>query len=180
MISDTYKSLDTSDVIRNHNGGPHTLIGNFSSELYGPTINRAYMRFNLPNISDNYVITKAKIMLTGYKNGLVGEGYHSVDEYSRIDVYEITKEWNETGFGISNKTEWENCYDPTIIDYHYVDTFNGSYDWDITKLVKSWYDGAPNYGIMFKRNYEEFNTMGDGEYFLTAVIRRILIKNLYL
>ena len=53
--------------------------------------------FNLPNISDNYVITKAKIMLTGYKNGLV-EGYHSVDEYSRIDVYEITKEWNETGF----------------------------------------------------------------------------------
>ena len=168
LISDTYKSLDTSDVIRNHNGGPHTLIGNFSSELYGPTINRAYMRFNLPNISDNYVITKAKIMLTGYKNGLVGEGYHSVDEYSRIDVYEITKEWNETGFGISNKTEWENCYDPTIIDYHYVDTFNGSYDWDITKLVKSWYDGAPNYGIMFKRNYEEFNTMGDGRVFFNC------------
>jgi len=73
-----------------------------------------------------------------------------------------------TGFGISNKTEWENCYDPTIIDYHYVDTFNGSYDWDITKLVKSWYDGAPNYGIMFKRNYEEFNTMGDGRVFFNC------------
>ncbi len=113
--------------------------------MNGEGINRGYIKFTLPTISSANVITNAQINL-----GL----YNTKASSSQINVHKVTKDW------ASETITWNNMatYDPIVTDYSHVSgTWGGTFDWNITDIVKKWYTSEPNYGLMFKAADESAN-----------------------
>ncbi len=65
-----------------------------------------------------------------------------------IEVHEVLETWE------SNDLHWSNRpdFNPIIEDYKVVEDA-GTYTWDITNIVRGWYEGQ-NYGMMFKASDE--------------------------
>lgn len=118
---------------------------------------RALFKFDLPVIGTGSQIVKATINLIGYP-----ENRYPVNS-DLLTVHRITSDWTETN------AKWNNMndkYDPKVegimearssfFEKENVITpvLNGS---NITRLVRKWYTGTPNYGVMLKQNEEKYN-----------------------
>ena len=106
---------------------------------------RTLLKFKLPTIGTGYDIVNANACLkTLYPN--LGD--------LTLNVHEITSEWDEatvTWNTINDK------YNSKVEDFFYEQgSIFGTdfYSLNITNLVKKWYAGRPNYGIMLKLNDE--------------------------
>lgn len=118
---------------------------------------RALFKFNLPTIGTGSQIIDATMSLIGYPE------YRLPTNYDVLTVHQITADWTESSARWSNMNdkynpkvegimearcsyyESENVVDPVI---------NGV---NITRLVRKWYTGTPNYGVMLKQNEEKYN-----------------------
>ncbi len=113
---------------------------------YGKT--RAYVKFDLPDLpDDSCIITNASITFYQYSldNGNGSTQY--------MTIHNVTKNWNNADRNVT----WNNdpSYDSTVLDYCKYDPEVGHpYQFDITKTVKSWYEGGSNYGVMLKSEDE--------------------------
>jgi len=117
-------------------------------------ISRGLLKFDLPTIGTGSQIIDANLSLIGY--AIEGYAYN----IQLINIHRITAPWDEM-----NAT-WNTMHDK--YDSKIENTFysNRSYvDKDgnitpavcgasITNLVRKWYTGTPNYGIMLKANEE--------------------------
>ena len=121
-------------------------------------INRALIKFDLPTIGTGSQVISADIDIYGYPD--LKFNY----EYERLTVHQITSSWNES------EANWNNMndkYNPLVEGI--IESRRGYYDFeneivypsfcgcDITRLVRKWYTGTPNNGIMLKQNIEKYN-----------------------
>lgn len=118
---------------------------------------RALFKFSLPIIGTGSQIINATMNLVGYPaNGF------PVD-YDILTVHQITNDWSEAS------ARWNNMHDKYNAKVEGIMEARCSYlesedvispvinSADITRLVRKWYTGTPNYGVMLKQNEEKYN-----------------------
>lgn len=119
-------------------------------------VNRALIKFDLPTIGTGDQIIGASMRLIGYPKAI--DYNHPI-----FDIHRITSDWNET---TANWKNMANQYDSKIEQSTYITnstwleigTVNPSINTiDITGLVKSWYAGVPNYGLLLKDHVEIYS-----------------------
>ena len=120
-------------------------------------INRTLLKFDLPNLGTGSQVIDATITLITYPK------LNSNGEWDTVTAHKITSDWTESGanWALMNDKYDENietCFNcaRSILNQ------NGSiepypYDVNITNLVKKWYTGEPNYGIMLKQYKEDYH-----------------------
>ena len=110
----------------------------------GHSNNRGVMRFfveftDLPELSSAEVILDAKITLKKPTNGTSD---------TVIEVHKIEEPWTSSGLSWTNMPR----YNSNVVDY-VVCKAAGTYAWNITSLVREWYNGDNN-GILFKASQD--------------------------
>ncbi len=112
---------------------------------------RSVVKFlSLPQLNDCDTIVSAAINITAYQ-GPTRSGSPAVftrpSGNPKVYINRVTQDWPQT----TNWNTTANAYDSTITDYFVYNTTDVSFQADITKIVKGWYDGTyPNYGIMLR------------------------------
>lgn len=120
--------------------------------------NRTLIKFDLPTIGTGSQVISADLKLYGYP-----ETEYNVND-DLILVHQITTEWEE------NTATWDSMHDkynPLVeglvfckrgyYDYEHETIIPAKCDGDITRLVRKWYTGTPNYGLMLKCNDVKYN-----------------------
>ena len=102
------------------------------------------LKFDLPNIGTGSQITKAIVNIMNYPN--------SSTNNPLLSVHRITSDWTEES---ANWSTMNSSYDSKteIIETYVVNSTNDDLNqsiFRITDLVKKWYSGTPNYGLMIK------------------------------
>jgi len=126
-------------------------------------VNRTLIKFDLPEIGTGSEIIGAYLTLFGYPT----------PEYTdnrTVTMHRITKDWDE------QTATWDDMhdqYDEKVESIYYGGRSfaylqdgefiaeSGMYDGNITSIVKKWYRGTPNYGLLLKDAREEYY----GEYY---------------
>lgn len=104
---------------------------------YGKT--RTFVKFDLPNLPDNCaVIQNATINYCQYEADVgSSKGF--------LYLHEITSSWNND---YTVKWNAQPSYSSTVIDYEEIKSGSFWYQFDVTKLVKDWYESTSNnYGV---------------------------------
>lgn len=127
-------------------------------QINGSTIeNKTLIKFDLPEIGTGSQVVGASIILTGY----LPSNNHDIAEPKLASIHRITGSWNE------NEATWDSmnqCYDSKVesIFECYRSSLNGSillptimYG-DITNVVKKWYNGEDNHGILIQSVKKEY------------------------
>lgn len=120
-------------------------------------INRTLLKFELPTIGTGSQVISAYFQLIGYylKGGSV--------EHDIINVHRVTENWTEQS---ANWNSMNDKYDSRIESSFLSGRgfeYEGKYDFsycsaDITSLVKKWYSGLENKGILLKANKEVYRS----------------------
>lgn len=111
-------------------------------------IRRVLLKFLLPTIGTACEVTDAKFYLRNHTESNKYEAYLA-------EVHALTKDLDET------TATWNNMhdkYESRIEDFNYVTRGyleQALVEFNITNLVKRWYAGKPNYGIMLKYKDEK-------------------------
>lgn len=152
IVSGNTSVLNIQDVSVYEQNCPHTykegVLDCGHNTTYG--IMRSYIQFsNLPDISSADVIVGATITL---------EKTADSDLSNAIEIHEVTSEWS------SNAVFWNSqpSFDTTIEDYAIVQA-GGLYTWNITDIVRSWYQDGNN-GLMIKAPDSIENTTSTSSY----------------
>ncbi len=129
------------------NSQPNTSIAFANHLLVGKNslgLTRTFVKYTLPDLPDeNYIMTNATAcFLQKSLDNISSSGAY-------MTIHRVTEDW-ENDLSVT----WNNqpSYDSEVLDYaDYVNTSGYQYNFDITRLVKEWYNGeTPNYGIMLK------------------------------
>lgn len=151
-VYDTY--ITSGDESDDNNGDYDGMFVGVSPVLGNDKISRGLLRFDLPTIGTGSQIIDATLNLIGYEI----EGY--VYNIQLINIHRITVPWDEM------KATWNTMHDK--YDSKIENTFYSSRSYvdqdgnitpaicgaSITNLVRKWYTGTPNNGIMLKANEE--------------------------
>ena len=140
----------SSNITTAMNEAPVLVVG-MDGTLNNGVINRSLIKFTLPDLPSSSMITSASVILNGYVN--YNELY---PDEQIIDVHEITCDWS------GSTAIWDNMNDKynSKIEDNFRAVRSISTDdrtttsINITNLVKKWYNGTPNYGIMLKAHDE--------------------------
>ncbi|MCB0162587.1 MAG: DNRLRE domain-containing protein [Anaerolineae bacterium] len=102
---------------------------------------RSLVKFNIATLPINQVITKAT-----FRVHLISS-YDFPNTSRTITAYRITSDWSESSLTWNNAPGYSTAYDSNLIGN---DDFDW-YDFDVTNLVKAWYEGNyQNYGVMLR------------------------------
>lgn len=122
-------------------------------------INRTYMKFTLPSLSSADLVVDARLNMSIDPVG------NSQLDY-QVNAHRVSTNWNESTMTWNTKAP----FDPIILDYTWVgkDANPLAYGWEITPLVKDWYQKGDNFGVMLKdaqetaayKEYYSANTSG--------------------
>ncbi len=132
---------------------PSTNFGNAGDSYVGvETANygvcRSLFKITLPSLNKGDMVVGAYMGLYLHNNSF----YTTSMPDKQINAHAITKSWNETSVTWNSNV----TYDSIVLDYNYIkqSESNGALwlkQFDITRVVKSWYEGtSTNYGIMIK------------------------------
>lgn len=142
-ISDTFlSSARPSTSMRNNGQASGSLIVGKESSTYGKT--RSLLKLNtLPKLPAGSVITEADLILMNYYS-------YSANTSMSVEVRRALSDWTQ------QTATWDSSsgsYEELIQDYYivpqHIDSTVAFDTWEITRLVKGWYEGTfPNYGIM--------------------------------
>lgn len=103
---------------------------------------RAYLEFNLSSIPENAMLTVASL-------GLYYYGTPDGEIAAPIGAYRVEEAWNETGVTWNSQPDCASTPEYTRIVPGPL-TSSVLY-WDISDLVRSWWDGSvQNYGVMLR------------------------------
>lgn len=165
-VYDTY--ISSAEPNKNFNDKDFLKIGIEKSNGQN-IINRALLKFDLPDLGTESQITNAYVRLIGYPSSVSNMYVRKVVGVYRLnaDWDESTATWNnmhdkfneklETCFqGDRSATRYDGENDILVPHYTYV---------NITDLVQKWYVNTPNYGIMLKATPEEYDSDTIPEFF---------------
>ena len=165
---DVQTSLDSSQVhdtfISSLDPNENTYLFSKLKVGYGSSsgINRIYIKFpNLPALGAGDMVIKASLNIARRNSNSSND--------LRLDVHRVTEDWT------SSTLVWNNraAYDTTKVESISYSVLPGSFNtWDITGLVKQWYDGTPNYGCVIKAydetwGYMEYHSV-DAQYYYSS------------
>ena len=108
----------------------------------GDNIQRSFLKFKLPTLKIGDMVTGACLSLVSLQDQ---------KKTHTVEVHRVKQPWS------SATLDWNNrpVYDELIEDQlTYTDDKQQYISLDITNLVKSWYIGGENYGLMVKDAYE--------------------------
>ena len=159
-VYDTYISSNDNNI--NQNNSDKLKVGVDSNNV----IYRSLIKFDLPTIGTGYEIIKANFNLVSHAEDRVAihDLYHE-----NITVHELNTNWTEENATwntmndkFENRIEDFGYANRTILDINpdgegYIYKLQTS-TFDITNLVKKWYAGRPNYGVMLKFNKEVYSS----------------------
>jgi hypothetical protein len=97
---------------------------------FGPGTARSFINFELPEISDACIVTKATVSLRGSQSGRPHPA--TADPGANINFYLATRDWREGGITWDNQPRGHGCYG---IDPEYATTD----EWDITGIIDDAY-----------------------------------------
>ncbi|WP_152539150.1 DNRLRE domain-containing protein, partial [Fervidicella metallireducens] len=103
--------------------------------------NRVYIRFALPTLTSSDMVIDAKLNL---------QNTVAAATASQINAFKVNAYWNP---GTLTWNTQPTGTIATISDYQIV-LDKSSYNWNITGIVKGWYSGQSNYGILLKQQNE--------------------------
>ena len=115
---------------------------------------RFFMKFNeIPELTSADVVVNAQIGL--YKA-------QTSNTTVPVTVHKVLGDWSEDTITWSNKP----AFDTTIEDYYLSKTV-GMHYWDVTDIVRGWYETGNNYGMMFKvvDDYENLTSNNFRQYY---------------
>jgi RHS repeat-associated protein len=149
VLRDNFIASNFPDSIYSSNTYMHTGYNSY----FG--ITRALVRFYLPSLPSDSVISSATF--NAYQTNTDGQQVS-------IDLYRITSNWTSS-VTWNNQPSIGSTKESTVTS----STANAYWSWEITQLVKDWYNGIqPNYGLMLKQQneasspYRTFNTVNSG------------------
>lgn len=118
---------------------------------------RALFKFSLPTIGTGSQIVGAEMSLVGYPEDRLPTNSEM------LTVHQVTAPWTESNARWNNMNDKYNPKVEGIIEARcsYFESENVVKpvinSVDITRLVRKWYTGTPNYGVMLKQNEEQYN-----------------------
>ena len=125
--------------------------GNFYSGLDdNNNLFRAFIKFDLPNIGTNRIISDAELNIKG-----TVDKTKSKNRCDYVVIKKINSDWSYKGVEDKTTLVWDNkpSCDERNIDF--VKMVNGNSYFNITKPVREWYEGiSPNYGLSIQ-SYDE-------------------------
>ena len=118
-------------------------------------INRALIKFDLPEIGTGSEIVNASLHLIGYP-AVTGNNFEQIVEIHRVieDWKEETATWDQMNNKYDEKVESVQFAKRSTVTDNQIDPYSSYYN-DLTNLVKKWYRDTPNYGILIKSAYED-------------------------
>lgn len=169
--------INGSSTLSNTNYGKTTYmtLGQTSGTSTSPS--RGLLEFDLSSIPSNAAITKAELQMYYWF------GQNTIQ--TNISVHRVNRSWTEgTGDGTAtndgatwNKYNGINSWTATGGDYNATPESTvsiwgptaGNYKWDISNLVKGWFNGVvPNYGVLLKNSIESGQTVATTKSFYTS------------
>ena len=148
-IDSTYIASGSNYSSKNLSERLVVMVGWDTSE-YGHM--RTLVKFDLPSLNKGDMVVGASFAMALYHKSF----YTSSMSDQQIDIHPLTESWTQTGVTWNNQPS----YDTTIYDYNYIrqsDVENAA-NWksyDITRIVKEWYEGTlTNNGVLIKQNAE--------------------------
>ena len=142
-ISDTFvSSAKPSTNMRINGVASGSLVVGREASAYGKT--RSLLKMDkLPKLPAGSVIVGADLILLNYYS-------YSANKSMIVDVRRATANWSQKTATWNNSN---NIYENEVQDYYIVpqneNPINKFDTWEITRLVKGWYEGTiPNYGVM--------------------------------
>ncbi len=148
---------DTSDVRYNR----EYLIAGVQKVNNQDRVNRALIKFNLPDLGTCDEIIRAELRIIGFYKTETGN-----NDYKTLTIHQITTAWDETTATWSNM---QNNYnnEAEAVAYIMRSIYDSSNPQEsiyqqsltpclITDLVKKWYQNTPNNGILIKQSREEY------------------------
>ena len=134
--------------------GGSLVIGNDKGTTYSKA--KAYVKFSLPTLGSGDVVTSGMLCMSQYSSTY---GFSAGDVTSlQVNVYKVTSSW--TGSSVKKSTGYSGLpsIDTTVVDYKNVSlkTANAGefIQFDVSKTVKQWYEGATNYGLCLRADDE--------------------------
>ncbi|WP_152967808.1 DNRLRE domain-containing protein, partial [Oxobacter pfennigii] len=103
-----------------------------------------FIKFDLPKLTAAETIFSAVLGLR-----LSGVGSSGL----QIDARKVKENWESTTLNWSNKPDYEE----TKIEEYQIMTTSQPYLFDITGIVKDWYNTGENYGVMLKSHVTSYN-----------------------
>lgn len=152
---DTYIYPNDTNIDRNSD--PYLLVG-VSRNNNVDTTNRALLKFDLPTIGTGSQIVSAFLYLVGYP---VLNGSSETDI---VNVHRITQDWTESNANWNTMNDkYDSKVESSFDSYRSIGDSSGNITpmicgGDITRLVKKWYSGVANYGVMLKENTEAYRS----------------------
>ncbi|MEK5520918.1 family 10 glycosylhydrolase [Heyndrickxia sp. FSL W8-0423] len=126
-LEDTFISSQSPST--NYSKSQYLVTGNHNT--FGTTC--SFLKFQLPNIPKNAIISSAKISLYQY--------YNTTNQVT-IDIRPINSPWNAATLTWNNKPLVGSSVSNQTVQKP------GWYEFYITNLVKSWYNGSENNGVV--------------------------------
>ncbi len=163
-VYDTYIS---SDYPENKFNNSESLFLGVSEE----GVDRILLKFLLPSIGTASEVINAKFYL--YNKTSSPEYYSPLAAIHALNAPfdETTATWNNMHDKYESRIEYFSHIDRGLLPG---DTLN---EFDITNLVKRWYAGEPNYGIMIKHYDETYNGKYDKDRFYSKTSDMIIDEN---
>ncbi|RAL24108.1 family 10 glycosylhydrolase [Thermoflavimicrobium daqui] len=126
ILEDTF--ISSQNPSTSYAQSQYLVTGNHSN--FGTT--RSFLKFQLPSLPKNAVITSAKLDL--YQ-------YYDTTNLVTIDIRPVNSTWSASTLSWNNKPTVGNSISNQAVQKP------GWYSFYITELVKSWYNGSSNHGV---------------------------------
>ncbi len=154
-VYDTYIYPNDTNVDRNSKNILKAGVERLNGVDY---INRTLVKFDLPKIGTGSEIIFARLQLISFP-----AVENKPNNNKLVTIHRITKDWDEK---TANWSTMNDKYSSKVESIYYcsrsftddddeIVTVSSPYN-DITNLVKKWYTGTPNYGIMIKSPNEVY------------------------
>lgn len=136
------------------------VIGNDQGYNYGKA--RAYVKFTLPTLGAGDMVIDGQLCLYQFPLNQNGCGYSGSVNSLQINVYRVTSYWSADEIESSHDYIGLPSMNTTVIDYlkASAQTCNNIVSFDVSKVVKMWYEGtATNYGLCLRAADESANAL---------------------
>ena len=169
-VDDTYiYPGDTNDVRYNRD----YIITGVTKVNNQDRVNRGLLKFVLPELGTSDEIIRAELNLYGYmaieEDRVLTQQEAEANTDKIISIHEVTSDWTLQG---ANWTDMSEAYNQNVENIAFISRSylveslidsslepvisTSKNDCLITDLVKRWYNGSPNYGIMIKQPTETY------------------------
>lgn len=152
-VYDTY--IYNGDTNVNRNSHEYLKVGVDSNNVKY----RSLVKFELPKIGTGSQVINAIAYFNSYKDDYYAAGTHLTSMNKKATVHQVLQSWNETSANWNTMSEKYSKSVESYTELHRgILSYNGTEgtvtlslnEFDITSLVKKWYSGVPNYGVMIK------------------------------